>query len=716
MNNKPGIHKSWSAALVEAARAKGIHITESEISRRIAQEGRHDDLLDILMRCAHSMELKFDLMKGAVDDISTMLLPALVELKDGGVAVLKHRSVDSAICWFSEPAAIEREVPISELRAQATGRIALIHPLSTRGIDARLDTYLRPPRKRWLRALLLQDKGSHGEIMLASLFGNILTFGTSLFAMQVWDRVVPAQSIPTLWVLALGVITALSFEFLLRTARVSLSDHIGKKADYAISARFYARAMDIRNDARPRSTGAFIAQLRDIEQLRELLTSTTVATLIDLPFALLFLGLFALLAGPLVFIVLAALVLIIIPGLLIQYPLSNLANAGARESALRNAILVESVERIEEIKALQAEPHFQSQWEQYTLTSAGIGISQRFWTTLYVNWTQTLQQLAYTAVLVAGAYSVMGGHMTMGALIACSILTNRAIVLFMPMGQLFARWQSAKVAMKSLDDLISKPVDHDPEKGLIRRTTLMGDYRFKEVRYSYDPDGAQILNIPHLQIHAGERVALLGRIGAGKSTLLRLLSGMALPGSGKMLLDGTDIGLINPADMRREIGYLNQGAQLFFGTIRDNLLMGDPNASDEDILAALAVTGGVSLVQNQSQGLDMMLQEGGIGLSGGQRQTLLLARTLLRKTNVLLLDEPSAPMDEVTERQFVNRLRDWLGSRTFIVATNRAGLLDLADRVIVIDAGRVVMDGPRDTVLSQLSAPAAKTNQAEEAA
>lgn len=484
-----------------------------------------------------------------------------------------------------------------------------------------------------------------------------------------------------------------------------MADHIGKKADFAISSRFYARALDVRNDARPRSTGAFIAQLRDIEQLRELLTSTTIATLIDLPFVILFLALFAVLAGPLIFIVLAALVLIVVPGLLLQYPLSRLAREGMRESALRSAILVESVERIEEIKALQAESRFQAFWERLTLTGVGVGIAQRGWTALYVNWTQTLQQLSYTAVLVGGAFSVLAGDMTMGALIACSILTNRAIVLFMPMGQVFARWQSAKVAIGSLNDLISKPVDHDPEQGLVRRTTLRGDYRFDGVRYAYVPEGVAALQISGLTIRPGERVALLGRIGAGKSTLLRLLSGMALPNEGKLLLDGTDISLINPSDVRREVGYLNQSAQLFLGTVRENLLMGAPNATDEEILEVLAITGGLPLVQSQSHGLDLMLQEGGIGLSGGQRQTLLLARTLLRRSNVLLLDEPSAPMDEATERMFVAQLRRWAGARTLIVATNRAGLLDLADRIIVIDAGRIAMDGPKTEIIANLSAP-----------
>lgn len=705
MSEMPNNRARWISGIVEVARGKGTQITAVEVERRLSQSALGGDWVETMAHVAPAMGFRLEIIDRSIADVPAMLLPALVELRSGDVAVVRHRSAGMVTCWFANAGEIERDLPIEDLLAQATGRIGLVEPLSTRGVDARLDEFLRPPPKRWLRDVLLADKFGHGQIVLASLFGNILTFGTSLFAMQVWDRVIPAQSIPTLWVLALGVVVALLFEFVLRTARVSLADHIGKKADFAISSRFYARALDIRNDARPKSTGSFIAQLRDIEQLRELLTSTTVATLIDLPFVILFLALFAMLAGPLIFIVLAALALIIIPGLLLQYPLSRLAREGMREAAIRNAILVESVERVEEIKSLQAESRFQSLWERLTLTGAGVGIAQRSWMALYTNWTQTLQQLAYTAVLVAGAFSVLAGDMTMGALIACSILTNRAIVLFMPMGQLFARWQSAKVAIASLNDLIDKPVDHDPERGLVRRTSLQGDFRFEGVRYAYDPEGVAALEIPRLMIRPGERVALLGRIGAGKSTLLRLLSGMALPNEGKLLVDGTDIGLINPADIRRDIGYMNQNAQLFLGTVRENLLMGAPNATDEEILEVLAITGGLPLVQSQSHGLDLMLHEGGVGLSGGQRQTLLLARMLLRRTNVLLLDEPSAPMDEATERQFVDRLRQWARGRTLVVATNRAGLLDLADRVIVIDGGRIAMDGPKAEVIASLSNP-----------
>jgi ATP-binding cassette subfamily C protein LapB len=705
MNAETGVRKHWMTAIVEIARLKGVQITHEEMQRRI-DVARPDDWMPAMTRAARAMGLQFKVAHAALADVPARMLPVLAELQDGSVVVVQRCGPQDVVVTIpTAGGAVEQQLSLDEFRAQATGRLAFVEPLSMRTRDARLDEFLRARKPSWFRDILLRDKSSYGQIVLASLFGNLLAFATSLFAMQVWDRVVPAQSIPTLWVLALGVTTAILFELLLRTARVSLADRIGKRADLAISSHLFARALDIRNDARPKSTGSFIAQLRDIEQLRELLTSTTIAALIDLPFVVLFLALFTALAGPLIFIVLGVLVAIVVPGLLLQLPMSRLAREGMRESALRNAILVESIERVEEIKALQAEPRFQTLWERFTNTAAQTGIAQRRYTALYVNWTQTLQHLAYTAVLVAGTYMVLAGEMTMGSLIACSILTNRVIVLFMPLGQMFARWQNAKVALAGLNDLLAKPVDHDPERGLLRRPALTGAYRFQNVRYAYGENGATVFQVDDLSIRPGERIALLGRIGAGKSTMLRLLAGMAQPTSGKILLDGTDLGIINPADVRRDIGYLNQNAQLFLGTIRENLAIGRPDVTDEEILQVLAVTGGLHLVQGQSQGLDLMLQEGGVGLSGGQRQTLLLARTLLRNSSIVLLDEPSAAMDESTERQFVERLRRWAADRTMVIATNRAGILPLVDRIIVIDNGRIAMDGPKTEVLKSLSRP-----------
>jgi ATP-binding cassette subfamily C protein LapB len=713
-------HSPWVAAVAALAKLKGVPLSTAELAGRVYWSAG-EEAETVLADGARQSGLRFDIVTMAFDEIPQMLLPAIVELSDNGTAILLGR--DQGSVQVTMPA-LRRETPmeiaLEEFRAQATGRVGFVEPLSTRSRDARLDEFLRKPPKNWLRDTIVGDRRGYAEILLGSLTGNLLTFATSLFAMQVWDRVIPAQSIPTLWVLALGTGMALFLELLLRTARVQLVDRIGRQADMAISARVFARALDLRNDARPRSTGAMIAQLRDIEQLREMLTSTTVAAVIDLPFIILFLGLFAMLAGQLTFALLGAALLIIIPGLLLQRPLARLATEGMREAALRNAILVESIERIDEIKSAQAEPRFQSLWERLTLAGARVGAEQRFLSSLFVNWTQTLQQLAYTVVIVAGAFQVMAGDMTMGALIACSILTSRALVLFVPFGQVFTRWQNAKIAIQGLGDLFDKPVDHDPEQGLLRRAALSGNYALQNIGYAYDPDGAPALQIERLTIRAGERVAFLGRIGAGKSTLLRLLAGLARPTQGQLLLEGTEMALINPIDVRRDTAYLGQGAQLFLGTIRENLLIGAPGATDDEILEALRVSGGIPLMQGQSRGLDLLLQEGGAGLSGGQRQTLLLARAFLRRSNILLLDEPSAPLDEISERNLVGQVGTWLRGRTLIVTTNRPGLLDLVERIVIIDQGRITLDGPKEQVMSMLgrkpAAPAVMAGLSEERA
>lgn len=710
---------TWMDAIVVLARGKGIIITKAELQQRHAWAAKRHESMDersamaALQDAAAPSGLQLEFLQTTLDAIPAMFLPAAFEMADGTMVIVESVSAQSVSLYIPEMEGGSSRTVMREAFAQSsTGRVMFVESASTVSRDARLEAFLSTPTRNWFRDIILKDKRGYRDVVLASIFGNLLSFSTALFAMQIWDRVIPAASIPTLWVLAIGTGIGLLLEFLLRTARVVVLDRMGKQADLAISSRVFARALDIKNDSRPKSTGSFIAQIRDIEQLRELLASTSIAALVDLPFVLLFLALFAMLAGDLTLVLVVALVLIAVPGLLIQIPLARITRQGMQEGAVRQAILMESVERIEEIKAAQAEPRFQSLWERLTTTSARIGSAQRFWSALFTNWTQTLQQLAYTAVLVAGAYKVMANEMSMGALIACSILTSRALVLFVPFGQIFTRWQSGKVSMEALQNLMEKPVDHDPEAGLLRRTRLRGHYEIQSLSYAYDVLAKVDLSVQKLEIRPGERVALLGQIGAGKSTLLRLLAGMAQPLGGSLLLDGTSLASINQSDVRREVAYLGQSAQLFLGTIRENILIGAPHASDEDILRALRVSGGLALVQGAANGLDHMLQEGGAGLSGGQRQTLLLARTLLRKSNVLLLDEPSASLDEQSERMLVRNLGEWLEDRTLVLTTNRWGLLPIVNRIVVVDKGAVVMDGPRAQVQAILKGKSATADAA----
>jgi ATP-binding cassette subfamily C protein LapB len=470
--------------------------------------------------------------------------------------------------------------------------------------------------------------------------------------------------------------------------------------------------MNIKNDDRPKSTGSFISQLREIDQVRELLTSTTVSAAADMPFVLLFLGIMFFIGGPLVIIPLLAIPLIVIPGILIQWPMAKLAKEGMRESALRNAVLVETIEGIEDIKALQAEAYFQRQWEQTHEVSAAVGMKQRLWGARLTGWASTVQQLTYGGMLVFGVYLVLNGEITTGTLVAASMLSSRTIAPLMQLTMVFSRWQHAKSAMHGLDELLKKPVDRPADAQLSHCPSLSGHFNVRNLQYTYDKENSpNVLGIGQLEIKPGERVAILGKVGAGKSTLLKLLSGQASPSQGKILIDGVDMTQVEPADIRRQLGYLSQDSRLFFGTLRQNLMLGYPHASDQEMLQALRISGALSMVQADASSLDKIINEGGRGLSGGQRQMVMLSRMILRNPQVVLMDEPTASMDEQLEEYVIRQLHAWLVGRTLIVVTHRPALLKLVDRIVVMDNGRVVADGPRDQILAKAAsntpAPAA---------
>ncbi len=604
---------------------------------------------------------------------------------------------------------LAREVPRAALDQSIVGPVFAVASRAERA-DSRIDAYITPYRTSWFRRLLFSHMSRFVELAGGAFCANILSIATAIFAMQIWDRVIPAQSLPTLWVLTLGVALALLFELIIKQMRVSIADGFGKQLDQKMSALFFARALDVRNDTRPRSPGTLIAQLRELDQIRELMTSTTLSVLFELPFVVMFVFVIVLIGGPLVYVVLAVMPIVLLLCLIVQWPMARLSREGLRESALRNAMLVESIERIEDIKSLQAEGRFVAIWEQINAVNARISMKNRQLASLLTNVTLTLQQLAYVAVLVTGVYLVLANVMTTGALLACSMLTSRAIAPLAQIAGVLARLQAARVARKSLDALLKLPTDHGGNGSRFHRPLLKPDITFDQIAHRYDKEQRPALTIPHLTIRAGERVAIIGRIGSGKSTLLKLASGLMPPTEGRVIVDGTDIASLQTADIRRDIGSYHQDAGLFVGSVRSNLKLGAPQATDDALLAALAVIGTSARMFTEGHGLDMTVQEGGRGLSSGQRQALLLARTLVRAPRALLLDEPTGAMDENTERAFITNLKSWLGSRTLVVATHRYALLDIVDRVLVVDQGRVVLDGPRADVLHKLSGAGAATD------
>ncbi|ARJ43011.1 type I secretion system permease/ATPase [Pantoea alhagi] len=630
--------------------------------------------------------------------------PVILLLDNGSVAVVEAIDAEGrARYWLSDGGDVVRESDLTELLAQSQQQVA-VPGVAARARDARIDEFVRPYEEHWFWKNFRGMGRRIAEISLASVVGNVLALAGILFSMQVYDRVIPAQSEPTLWVLFAGVLIAAAIEYLIRLMRTQVSDLMGKRIDLKISSMLFARAMNIRNEARPKSTGSFISQLREIDQVRELLTSTTVGAAADLPFVILFLFIMGFIGGPLVIIPLLAIPLIVIPGLLVQIPMAKLAKEGMREGALRNAVLVETIEGVEDIKALQAEPYFQRQWEQTHEVSAAIGMKQRLWGARLTGWASSVQQLTYASMLVYGTYLVLAGDITTGTLVASSLLSSRTIAPLMQLTMIFSRWQHAKSAMKGLDELLKKPLDQPEEGEMAHCPTLTGHYDLRNVQYTYDDENVKnVLNIGQLQIKPGERIALLGKVGAGKSTLLKLLAGQAKATQGKVIVDGVDISRIDPVDLRRQLGWLSQDSRLFFGTLRQNLMLGNPHASEQEMLQALRVSGALSLVQQDAASLDRIINEGGRGLSGGQRQMVLISRMILRQPQVVLLDEPTASMDEQLEEHVIRQMKSWLSGRTLVLVTHRPALLKLVDRIVVMDNGRIVADGPRDDILRSAS-------------
>lgn len=632
-------------------------------------------------------------------------LPLVLELNDGQILVIRAlEGEDGARCVLVGDGGLETTLPLADLQA-GLRRIVILRP-ARQAPDPRVDDYIAPFDKHWLRKIVLRDLRPYGHVMLASLVANTLALSSILFSMQVYDRVVPSGHLPTLYVLFSGVLLAMTLDFILGRARTTIIDRLGKQADIRLSDHVFGHALRLKNRALPKSTGSFIAQLRELEHVREMLTSTTVGAMVDIPFVLIFLVVFAFLGGNLIWVPITAIVLIVLPGLLAQRKLRACAQEATREAALRNALLVEGVQGLEDIKLLQAEERFQRLWVHYNAVTAQASLKLRSITSTLSAWTAKVQGGVYATTIFVGAPLVINGDITTGTLVAMSLLGSRMLAPMSRVSQIMTRYQQARVGVASLNNIMKLPVDHPEKESRIHRPLLKGNYQFNSAAFRYgDANSPIAFRVEKLQIRQGEKIAVLGRNGAGKSTLLMALSGLLEPDEGQLLLDDVALAHIDPADVRRDVGMLTQNSRLFHGTVRDNILLGAPQASEQDVLEALALVGADAFVQRLPKGLDHVIFEGGTGLSGGQKQALLLARLIVRNPSIVLLDEPTAAMDEATERDFLQKFGRWCEGRTLVVATHRTRVLDLVDRLLVVDGNTVVRDGPRSQILKSARGP-----------
>ncbi|MEP8889438.1 type I secretion system permease/ATPase [Enterobacter roggenkampii] len=693
------VFSQFCSGLVIAAKELGINVSEENLAHLVKHS---EDLPSLFENMADYIGLQHQQCQSQISTLPESMFPICVPLRQGRMAVIYGVEGENAHLTYSEAGKIRVVERLSDIESEREGAYWIVkrRVMARRGRNIVKDF---SKTNSWLWQLIRQDLRFYLLITISALFGNILTLVSSLFSMQVYDRVIPAQSFPTLWVLFGGVIIALLCDMLLRMARSRLADAIGKRADIHMSSFFYSRALEIKNSARPNSTGAFIAQIREIEHIRELLTSTTVLAIVDIPFITLFLALIWSIGGWLVLPAMLAIPLIIIPGLLLQFPLARLSKKGHEESAQRNALLVETVQGLEDIKLTQSEERFRRLWRHCISTASQVSLEQRHWSYLLSNWCQFVQQTVYAGVIALGVYLVIDNTITTGTLVGCSILSSRTVG---PLGQIagiLTRLQQAKTSLQGLNGFLERPLEQRDFDDVSHNENIRGNYRLSHARFRFMPESRWVIDIAELNIQAGEKVAILGTIGAGKSTLLRVLSGMADSAEGEITLDGIAINNLSVNDMRYGVGYLQQDAQLFWGTVRDNILLGNPHATAEEIIHILNMAGAAGVLRNE-HGLDLPIAEGGKGLSGGQRQALLLARTLIRNSNVLLLDEPTASMDENSELHVITQLEKHCQDKTLIMVTHRQAPLRLVDRIIVLDQGKIALDGPRDQIMHQLQA------------
>lgn len=658
---------------------------------------------DLFPRAAERAGLSARLLRRRLDSIDDLVLPCILLLKNRRAAVLVRRlAEDRYELILPEAGSGAIEIGGEELRSQYTGYAFFAKPVAN---FVRRDRELREATSgHWFWSTILTQWPIYGEVLLASVLINCFAIATSLFAMNVYDRVVPNNALETLWVLTIGMLIVLGFDFALKMLRGYFVDAAGKIADIKMASKIFEHVLQIRMSARPRSAGAFASNLREFETLRDFFTSATMTTLVDLPFLLLFVAIIWVIGGIVALVPLVGIPIVIGAGLLLQIPLNRIVRRTFREASQKHGVLVEAINGLETIKSIGAEGRMQRAWEALVSATAESANKSRLLSAVTVNLANLVGNAVYVGVIVVGVYEIAAGRLTTGGLIACSILAGRAMA---PLGQVAAvltRYHQARTSLDTLNGIMQLPNERPPERIFVHRPVMKGAIEFKSVSFSYPGQKLPALSDVSFRIAPGERVGLIGRIGSGKSTIEKLVLGLYEPDTGAVLVDGIDVRQIDPADLRRNIGCVPQDVVLFQGSIRENITLGAPFVDDAAVLRAAFVAGVEEFVGRHPAGYDLNVGERGEALSGGQRQAVAIARALLLDPPVLVLDEPTSAMDNGAESRFIQRMARELAGRTLLLVTHRASLLALVERLIVLEGGRVVADGPKDKVLKALAA------------
>lgn len=656
----------------------------------------------LFVRAAERVGLNARVVRRRVWDIPSLVLPAVLILREGQACVLLEIPKRGEARVYVPEAGGVQDMSLADLAKVHTGYAIFLRPVYN---FERRDAETAPVRPNaWFWEAIGRHWWSYFEVVLAATMINLFALATPLFIMTVYDRVVPNNAVETLWVLAVGVGGIFLFDFLLKILRGYFLDHVGRNADVLLASRLFDQVLNMRLASRPQSAGAFANSLREFEALRDFLTSATLAAVIDLPFVALFVAVIWWVGGPVAQILLVSVPLVLVVGLLLQLPLNGLVSRNLRESEEKHGVLVESLGGLESIKSLGAEARFREKWEALVGLTALSGLRSRVVSQTAVHFAAMVTQMTAVVVVVYGVFLVRDGLISVGALIACVMLSNRALAPMVQVAQLLTRFHRARAAFKALNALMRAPVERPLDGSFLHRPDLKGGVAFQDVWFAYPSAGIDALRGINFKIEPGERVGLIGRVGSGKSTVARLLLGLYEPDSGTVTVDDTDLRQIDPIDLRRAVGYVPQDVYLFHGTVRDNITMAMPHATDDQVLKAARLAGVDSFVNEHPMGYEYPVGERGETLSGGQRQTIAIARSLLYDPPILIMDEPTSAMDNRGEAALKRRMEGILPGRSLVLITHRSSLLTMVNRLIVFDHGRIVADGPRERVLEALAA------------
>lgn len=694
-------HDPLLDCLVELTRIHGRPSTRASLSAGlpIPKSGLTPSLF---ARAAARAGFSSKVLRRPIDKLDAALLPAILLLDGNQACVLLGWENEGATARVLFPETGQGSVALSrdDLSGRYVGITIFARPHFR--FDQRTPQVGQPTQHHWFWGALIEQWPVYRDILAAALLINLFALAMPLFTMNVYDRVIPNFGVETLWMLGASLILILGLDYILRLLRGHFVDLASARIDIKLSALIMERVLGMRMSDRPASVGSFAATLRSFESIRDFIASATVTAVIDLPFALLFMLVILWISWPLVFFPIIGGIAIIIYSYIVQHKMRELSDSTFRATALRNATLVESLTALETIKTQGAEGQMQDKWERTAAFLARVSSQLRLLSASAMNGTATLQQLTNLVTIIAGVYLIHEGMLTMGGLIASTMLIGRATA---PLGQivgLLMQYHNARLSLASLEQTMAQPMERGADAALVHRPEIRGDIEFREVTFGYGGQGEPALKSASFRIKAGEHVVVIGRVGSGKTTLQKLMMGLYEPTEGAVLVDGVDLRQLDPADLRRNVGYVGQDSMLFFGTLRENITIGAPYADDRAVVEAAEVGGLTDFVNRHPQGFDMPIGERGESLSGGQRQGVAIARAMLLDPPILILDEPTSAMDFTSEAQFKERLRRLAANKTVVLVTHRTSLIDLADRVIVVDGGRVVADGPRASVVEAL--------------